>query len=92
MPLDGVVCMVMGERRVDLAAGERLVDAPGLDTRVIVMSFLPNFVFSLGSPSHDYFFLLPFFTNTGNRVHVVRDVALLKEIHRIISRLLGCYF
>ena len=102
MPLDGVVCMVMGERRVDLAAGEllvvenmkmhRLVDAPGLDTRVIVMSFLPNFVYSLGSPSHDYFFLLPFFTNTGNRVHVVRDVALLKEIHRIISRLLGCYF
>ncbi|HVQ20431.1 MAG TPA: hypothetical protein VMS23_05200 [Terrimicrobiaceae bacterium] len=102
MPLDGVVCMVMGERRVDLAAGEllvvenmkmhRLVDAPGLDTRVIVMSFLPNFVYSLGSPSHAYFFLLPFFTNTGNRVHVVRDVALLKEIHRIISRLLGCYF
>jgi hypothetical protein len=65
MPLDGVVCMVMGERRVDLAAGEllvvenmkmhRLMDAPGLDTRVIVMSFLPNFVYSLGSPFLDYF-------------------------------------
>jgi AraC-like DNA-binding protein len=102
MPLDGPLCMIMGERRVDLAPGEllivenmklhRLMDAPGMDTRVIVISFLPNFVYSLGSPSHDYFFLLPFYTNVGNRVHVVRDLSLLAEIHRIISRLLECYF
>ncbi len=102
MPLDGPLCMIMGERRVDLAPGEllivenmklhRLMDAPGMDTRVIVISFLPNFVYSLGSPSHDYFFLLPFYTNVGNRVHVVRDLSLLAEIHRLISRLLECYF
>jgi AraC-like DNA-binding protein len=102
MPLDGALCMVMGERHVDLAPGEllivenlklhRLMDAPGLDTRVIVISFLPNFVYSLGSPSHDYFFLLPFYTNVGTRLHVVRDKALLPEIHRIVSRVLRCYF
>jgi AraC-like DNA-binding protein/mannose-6-phosphate isomerase-like protein (cupin superfamily) len=102
MPLDGAMCMVMGERPVELAPGEllivqnmkphRLIDSPKLNTRAVVISFLPNFVYSLGSPSHDYFFLLPFYTNVGNRVHVVRDAAFLQDIHGILARLLQCYF
>jgi len=102
MPLDGSVSMLMGERRIDIAPGEllivenmklhRILDIPGLNTRVVVFSFMSNFVYSLGSPSHDYFFLLPFYTNVGNRLHIVRDKALLTEIHRIVSRLVECYF
>ena len=90
MPLDGIVSMLMGERRVDVGPGEllivenmklhRILDIPGLNTRVSVISFMSNFVYSLGSPSHDYFFLLPFYTNVGNRLHIVRDVAVASEI------------
>ena len=71
MPLDGPLHMQMGEDRIDLAPGDLLVvdnlklhrslDFSGFHTRVIVISFLPEFVYSLGSPSHDYAFLLPFF-------------------------------
>ena len=62
--------MQMGEQEVELQPGEILVvdnltlhmtvDFRGFESRVIVVSFLPEFVYSLGSPSHDYFFLLPF--------------------------------
>jgi AraC family transcriptional activator of mtrCDE len=102
VPVDGTVSMQMGERRVDIGPGEvlivenmklhRILDIPGLNTRVVVISFMSNFVYSLGSPSHDYFFLLPFYTNVGNRLHIVRDAPLLTDIHHIVSRLLKCYF
>ena len=91
-----------GERQVDIGPGEllivenmklhRILHIPGLNTRVVVISFMSNFVYSLGSPSHDYFFLLPFYTNVGNRLHIVRDGALLADIHHIVSRLVKCYF
>lgn len=102
VPIEGTVSMLMGERQVDIAPGEllivenmklhRILDIPGLDTRVVVISFMSNFVYSLGSPSHDYFYLLPFYTNVGNRLHIVRDVTLLTDIHHIVARLLKCYF
>jgi AraC-like DNA-binding protein/mannose-6-phosphate isomerase-like protein (cupin superfamily) len=102
IPVDGTVSMLMGERQIDIGPGEllivenmklhRILDIPSLDTRVVVISFMSNFVYSLGSPSHDYFFLLPFYTNVGNRLHIVRDVALLAAIHPVILRLLRCYF
>jgi hypothetical protein len=70
LPLDGITRMQMGEQEVELQPGEILVvdnlrlhmtvDFRGFESRVIVVSFLPEFVYSLGSPSHDYFFLLPF--------------------------------
>ena len=94
--------MLMGERQVDIGAGEllivenmklhRILDIAGPDTRVVVISFMSNLVYSLGSPSHDYFFLLPFYTIVGNRLHIVRDALLLADIHQIVSRLLRCYF
>src|SRR5262245_36152555 len=55
LPLDGSVSMLMGERQVDIGAGEllivenmklhRILDLPGLDTRVVVISFMSNFVY-----------------------------------------------
>ena len=71
VPLDGRTVFRMGDRTVELAAGDLLivdnltlhhvVDFRGFDTRAIVVSFRPEFVYSLGSPLYDYTFLLPFY-------------------------------
>ncbi len=103
MPLDAPATMRMGNREVDLTPGEILivdnlklhmtVDRPGLNCRVVVISFFPEFVYSLGSPSFDYFFLLPFYARTADRAHVVRsDAESLGEMHATIAELLSCYF
>ncbi len=103
LPLDGITRMRMGEQVVELEPGELLIvdnlrlhmtlDYPGFDSRVIVVSFLPEFVYSLGSPSHDYFFLLPFYFRAIDRAHVVRRSSpLLSQMHDAIAQLLQCYF
>ena len=101
MPLSGLLRLDMGKRPVDLCAGEILI-VPNLNAvvkvgsdethpEVLVISFLPRFVYSLGSPSHDYFFLLPFYANYGLETPVIREDPALREIHRIIARLVRCY-
>src|SRR6185437_15753972 len=103
LPLDGQVRFRMGEQEVELRRGDLLVvdnlklhhvvDFPGFDTRVIVISFLPEFVYSLGSPSHDYAFLLPFYSKVERRPHVLRDGdANAAGAHDALRRLLECYF
>jgi len=103
LPLDGPARFRMGDQELELQAGELLVvdnlklhhvvDFPGFDTRVIVISFLPEFVYSLGSPSHDYAFLLPFYSKVERRPHVVRTAdAAAPEVHGALGRLLQCYF
>jgi len=103
LPLDGPARFRMGDQEVELQRGDLLVvdnlklhhvvDFPGFDTRVIVISFQPEFVYSLGSPSYDYAFLLPFYSKVERRPHVVRagdDAA--PEVHGALARLLDCYF
>jgi AraC-like DNA-binding protein len=101
MPLSGLLRLDIGKRPVELCAGEILL-APDLNTavkvgrdethvEVLVISFLPRFVYSLGSPSHDYFFLLPFYANYGLKAPIVRGDPPLREIHRIVARLVQCY-
>ncbi|MBV9274842.1 MAG: helix-turn-helix transcriptional regulator [Verrucomicrobia bacterium] len=103
LPLDGVTRMRMGQQQVELQPGEILIvdnlrlhmtaDFPGFESRVIVVSFLPEFVYSLGSPLHDYFFLLPFYFRSSDSPHVVRkDSPLLPQMHHSIGELLRCYF
>jgi len=82
IPLDGPVRFRMGDQTVALERGDVLVvdnlkvhhvvDFPGFDTRVIVVSFQPEFVYSLGSPSGDYTFLLPFYSKVGRSPHIMR--------------------
>jgi AraC-like DNA-binding protein len=77
VPLDDETRFRMGDQEVTLQQGELLVvdnlklhhvvDFPGFDTRAVVISFRPDFVYSLGSPSHDYAFLLPFYPRGGRR-------------------------
>jgi AraC-like DNA-binding protein len=103
LPLDAVTRMRMGEQEVELQPGEILivdnlrlhmtVDYPGFESRVIVISFLPEFVYSLGSPLHDYFFLLPFYFRPSDAPHVVRQNSpFLTQMHHTIGELLQCYF
>ena len=92
----------MGEQEVQLAPGDLLVvdnlklhhvvDFPGFDTRVVVMSFLPEFVYSLGSPSHDYAFLLPFYSKLERRPHVLRaGQPTVEAAYSVLTKLLECY-
>ena len=103
LPLDALTKMRMGEQEVELQPGEILivdnlrlhmtVDYSGFDSRVIVVSFLPEFVYSLGSPSHDYFFLLPFYFRPSDRPHVVRrNSPSLSQMHGAVAQLLRFYF
>ena len=101
IPLSGSLRVDIGRRPVDLCAGEILI-APDSNivatqpleetgVRVLVISFLPRFVYSLGSPSHDYFFLFPFYANYGLQPPVVREGPALRGLHQIIARLVQCY-
>jgi AraC-like DNA-binding protein len=103
IPIDSEASFRMGDRWVKLGAGDLLivdnlklhtvVDAPGLNARVISIGFLPEFVYSLGSPSYDYYSLLPFFTHQAGEPHVVRrDAPLYPTMVSTVVDLLECYF
>ncbi len=103
LPLDGPARFRMGEQDVELQPGDLLVvdnlklhhvvDFPGFNTRVVVISFQPEFVYSLGSPSHDYAFLLPFYSKVERRPHVLRTIdPAATAVHEALARLLDCYF
>jgi len=103
LPLDGPARLRMGDDLVELASGDLLVvdnlklhhveDFPGFDTRVIVVSFLPEFVYSLGSPSHDYAFLLPFYSKVDKHPHILRaNDPLARSVGEALGHLLECYF
>jgi AraC-like DNA-binding protein len=103
LPLDGRVDLRMGEHTVQLGAGDLLVvdnmklhhvvDHPGFNTRVVVISFLPEFVYSLGSPTYDHTFLLPFYSKPEGRAQVVRRHDSLAEgMHDVLVYLLTSYF
>jgi AraC-like DNA-binding protein/quercetin dioxygenase-like cupin family protein len=103
VPLDGPLSERMGERVVDLQPGDvlvvdhlkphQVVDGPGLDTRAIVISFLPECVFTAGGPPTDYAFLIPFYRKVEGRPHVLRAGSERSEdAHEALARLLSCYF
>ena len=103
LPLDGPTRFRMGDREVPLAPGDLLVvdhcrlhhvvDFPGFDTRAIVISFLPEFVYSLGSPSHDYTFLLPFYAQREKQPHLLSHGDPAAEpVYAALTSLLERYF
>jgi AraC-like DNA-binding protein len=103
IPLDGPVRFRMGETEIPLERGHLLVvdnlkvhhvvDFPGFDTRAIVISFLPEFVHGLGSPSCDYTFLLPFYSNSEKKPHLVAlNHQVSPAICDAVRRLVACYF
>jgi AraC family transcriptional regulator, transcriptional activator of pobA len=103
MPLDGPARIRMGGQTVELGAGDLLVvdnlklhnleDFPGFKTRVVSVSFMPEFVYSPGSLSCDYAFLIPFYAKPEGRPHVLRaDDELAAPVYVALAELLACYF
>jgi AraC family transcriptional regulator, transcriptional activator of pobA len=103
LPLDGECPVRVGETHITLGRGDLLVldnaklhqvvDHPSLNTRVVVISFLSEFVYSLGSPSFDYAFLLPFYSRASQEPHILkRSAQYAPEVYGPIGRLLQAYF
>ena len=57
---------------VDNLKLHNLEDFPGFKTRLIAISFLPEFVYGSGSPSCDYAFLIPFYAKREGHPHFLR--------------------
>jgi AraC-like DNA-binding protein len=101
VPLDGPTLFRMGNQHVQLSAGDLLVvdnltrhhvvDFPGFDTRALVVSFQPEFVYSLGSPSYDYAFLLPFYSAPAQPPRVL-SLAAAAEAAGAMGRLVACWY
>lgn len=103
MPLDGPLRERMGDEVVVLQPGDLLVvdhlkphqvmDDPGLDTRVVVLTFLQEWVFAPGSPPSDFAFLTPFYRRSGGGPLVLRRMSDgAEEIQGALVRLLESYF
>ncbi len=103
LPLDGPARMRMGEEAVNLGPGDLLVvdnlklhnleDFPGFKTRLIAISFLPEFVYGSGSPSCDYAFLIPFYAKREGHPHVLRAADdLAAPVYLAMVELLQRYF
>jgi AraC family transcriptional regulator, transcriptional activator of pobA len=102
-PLDGPARFQMADQVVHLGRGDVLVvdnlklhnvlDFPGFNTRTVVISFMPEFVYSLGSPSFDYAFLLPFYSKLEKHPNVVQaSEAASADVCHAMASLLRCYF
>lgn len=100
IPTDGRTLFRMGEQLVDLQPADLLVvdnlklhhvvDFEGFDSRAIVVSFRPEFVYSLGSLSHDYVFLLPFYPRHDRRPRVL-SIAEHAEVAAALLRLVAAW-
>jgi hypothetical protein len=103
IPIDNEAQFRIGDRQANLNPGEimivdnltahTVVSYPGLHARIISIGFLPEFTYSLGSPSYDYYTLLPFFSHQARPPHVVRrDALLYPAMMSAVVDLLECYF
>jgi AraC-like DNA-binding protein len=101
VPIEGRTLFRMGESEFDLGPGDLLVvdnlklhhvvDFDGFDSRAVVVSFRPEFVYSLGSPSHDYTFLMPFYAAAARRARVL-PLPEHPEAADALRRLVLCRF
>lgn len=103
LPLDGPFEERIGSKKVSLAPGDLLVvdnlqphqavDHPQLDTRVIVVTFQPEFVYSLGSPSSDYAFLVPFNSQIHDQPRILLHTATqAPPVYQALQNLIEAYF
>ncbi|MGE4180800.1 MAG: helix-turn-helix transcriptional regulator, partial [Limisphaerales bacterium] len=68
-------------------------DVPGLNTRVLVISFLPECVFAPGCPPADSAFLLPFFRRVEGRPQVLPTRSpRAGEAHEALRQLIASWF
>lgn len=103
LPLDGVMKERMGDQVAQVGPGDILVvdnlkphgvaEDRGIDTRAIVISFMPECVFTPGAPPADSVFLTPFQPPSDGQFRLLRaDTKLAAEAHDAVARMLQSYF
>jgi AraC-like DNA-binding protein len=103
LPLDGVMKERMGDQVAEVGPGDILVvdnlkphgiaEDRGMDTRAIVISFMPECVFTPGAPPADSVFLTPFQPPSDGGFRLLRaDSKLAAEAHEAVARMLQSYF
>jgi AraC-like DNA-binding protein len=103
MPLDGQLRMRMGGQTVTIGPGDLLVvdnlklhnyeDFPGFNTRVITVTFLPEFVYMPGSLACDYAFLLPFYAKQDGQPRLLlASDELAAPVTQALREIVACYF
>ncbi len=101
-PLDGPARFQMGNQVVRLEAGDLLMvdhlklhttlGFPRLNTRVLSIEFLPEFVYGPGSPFCDYSLLFPFYCPSETHPHVLRaGERQAQSVHAALADLIACY-
>ncbi|MBM3845437.1 MAG: hypothetical protein FJ405_04005 [Verrucomicrobia bacterium] len=99
LPLDGVSKERMGDKVVEVGPGDILVvdnlkphgiaDDRGMDTRAIVISFMPECVFTPGAPPADSVLLTPFQPPADGGFKLLRaDSKFAAEAHDAVARML----
>jgi AraC-like DNA-binding protein len=103
VPLSGRGSFQIGSRQVPFRRNDVLVvdtlkmhglaDFQGKQSRAAVISFLPELIYTLGSPLCDFVFLTPFYcqTETGDPVLRATD-RLAMAIRCSLLKLFSCYF
>jgi AraC-like DNA-binding protein len=103
VPCNGHGEFVMGERKIAFSPGDVLVvdnmklhgivKHLGAVRRVMVVTFLPEFVYNLASPACDSLFLTPFYWQPDGVVPVVRSTDdIAPTMHEALMRLARCYY
>ncbi len=103
VPLAGSGTFLMGDRTFAFEAGDVLVvdnmrlhglgEFRGPSRKAMILTFMPAFVFTLGSPHCDALFLTPFYRQTEHGEPIVRTTdRLAPSLHETLSKLVGCYF
>ncbi len=103
LTLDDLGPFKMGEQTLNLKAGDLVVvdnmqvhhvlDHPDLDSRVIVVSFLPELVCNLGSAPDDYAYLVPFLSSTSETKRILSyHEQEASGVYSAIARLLQIHF
>lgn len=103
MPIAGCGTFAMGDVRVEFKADDvlivnnmklhGLVDFRGQVRRAVVITFLPSFVYSLGSPLCDAVFLTPFYWEDASPPPIIRfNDRLAPALYDALRRLVACYF
>jgi AraC-like DNA-binding protein len=101
MPLSGAGEFHNGDHRIPFEAGDILVvdnlklhgiaNYRGKQRRAIVITFLPEFVYALGSPLCDSLLLTPFYRAVGAPPAVVHGPERPEGLDEAVSRLVQCY-
>jgi len=103
MPVAGYGTFLMGDHSVEFEAGDVLIvdnmrlhgfkEFHGPSKKIVVITFMPAFVFTLGSPLCDSHFLAPFYSHTDLAAPIVKsDDHLAPALHEALSKLVMCYF